>query len=219
VGSVSGHIDVTISGLTIDGHNSALTGGRTLNGVEIHTGAGIVNSIGSFDSNPGAYDTRLIVTNNTLQNFERYGVLIDNTADRTPRAGNDVSFNKIDNLPSGNNFGGERGRGIAYEENVYGSVTHNVITRVNVGWQNDNYNLASPGAGTLVDNNEIHAYHRGTFHNLQYQSATPITISNNTLITEAADASTTNFGIELASIYGIGATVTDSDVSGFWYGT
>ncbi|HNM24471.1 MAG TPA: right-handed parallel beta-helix repeat-containing protein, partial [Saprospiraceae bacterium] len=43
------HIDVTIDGLTIDGNNPALSGGRTLNGVQVHTGAGIVNSIGSFD--------------------------------------------------------------------------------------------------------------------------------------------------------------------------
>jgi hypothetical protein len=56
----------------------------------------------------------------------------------------------------------------AFEENTYGSVTFNVMTRVNVGWQDDNYNEASPGAGTLVDHNTIHTYHRGIFHNLQY---------------------------------------------------
>src|SRR6185295_3801632 len=96
--------------LTIDGHNAALSGGRTLNGVEIHTGAGIVNSTGSFDTNPGAYDVTMNVQNNVIQNLERYGVLIDNTPSTNPKAGNVVSHNKIDNLPSGNSFGGDRGR-------------------------------------------------------------------------------------------------------------
>ena len=132
VGSGSGHVDVTIKGFTIDGHNASLTGGRTLNGSEVHTGTGIVNSIGSFDSNPAAYDTTMIVQNNIIQNLERYGVLVDNVAARPAVTGNDVSFNRIDNLPSGNNFGGSRGRGIAFEENTYGSATFNVMTRVNV---------------------------------------------------------------------------------------
>src|SRR5207248_10465498 len=111
---------------TIDGHNSALTLGRTLNGVMVDTGAGIVNSTDSFDNNPHAYDVTMTVQNNVIQNLERYGVLIDNTADRAPKAGNDVSHNKIDNLPSGNNFGGDRGRAAAFEENVYGTFAYNV---------------------------------------------------------------------------------------------
>ena len=57
--------------------------------------AGITNSIGSFDSNPGAFDATLTVHNNIIQNLERYGVLVDNVAARTPVTGNDVSFNKI----------------------------------------------------------------------------------------------------------------------------
>src|SRR5262249_54648486 len=154
----------TIDGFLIDGHNDDLTNGRTLNGVEIDTGAGITNSVTSFDVNPGGYDVTMTVHNNVIQNLERYGVLIDGLPSTAPRGGNDVSFNKIDNIPSGNNFGGDRGRAVAFEENVYGKVTFNVMTRVNVGWQDDNYYLADPtGAGTLVDHNEIHTYHRGIF--------------------------------------------------------
>jgi len=137
-------VDVTINGFQIDGHNPALNSGRTLNGVEVHTGAGITNSTASFDTNPGGYNATMIVQNNIIQNLERYGVLADGVPATTPMAGTDVSFNKIDNLPSGNNFGGGRGRAIAFEENHYGSSTNNVITRVNVGWQDDNYSLASP---------------------------------------------------------------------------
>ena len=61
VGSASGHVNVTIDGFTIDGHNPGLTGGRVLNGVMIDTGAGIINSTGSFDTNPGAFDATMIV--------------------------------------------------------------------------------------------------------------------------------------------------------------
>lgn len=222
VGTVSGHVDVTVNGFTIDGHNDSLTGGRTLNGVEIHTGAGIANSIGSFDSNPGGYDATLNVQNNIIQNLERYGVLVDNTASRSAKAGNDISYNKIDNLPSGNNFGGDRGRATAFEENIYGTVSYNVITRVNVGWQDDNYDQASPGAGTLIDHNTISTYHRGIFHNLQYSNATAATISNNTISAETNGqfpASSTNFGIELASIFGtVGETVSNNNISGNVYG-
>ena len=53
----------------------------------------------------------------------------------------------------------------------------NKITRVNVGWQDDNHFQASTGPATVVSNNEIHAYHRGIFHNLQYQNASTATIS------------------------------------------
>ena len=219
LGSASGHLDVTIKGLTIDGNNPTLSGGRTLNGVEIHTGAGIVNSIGSFDSNPGGRDVKMTIQNNIIKNLERYGVLADGVTPAVALAGTDVSHNKIDNLPSGNLFGGDRGRGIAFEENHYGSATYNVISRVNVGWQDDNYYLASPGAATLIDHNTISSYHRGIFHNLQYGSANNITISNNTVSAESSNNSGTDFGIELASIQQtVGATVTNNNVSGKKYG-
>jgi hypothetical protein len=222
LGTNSGHINVTIDGLTVDGHNASLTGGRTLNGVEVDTGAGIVNSIGSFDANPGGYDVTMTASNDIIQNFERYGVLADNTAARTPTTGTLVSHNKIDNLPSGNNFGGGRGRAAAFEENVYGTFSDNVVTRVDVGWQDDNYNSASPGAGTLVTGNEIHTYHRGIFHNLQYQDATAITISNNKIFQETTGdfpASGSDFGIELASLQSaVGATLANNDDSGNTYG-
>jgi hypothetical protein len=225
VGSSLGHVDATIKGFTLDGHNAGISSGLVLNGVEIDTGAGIANSIDSFDRNPGAFDTTLVVQNNILQNLERYGVLVDNVPVRTPNSGNDVSHNKIDNLPAGNNFstpGGGRGRGVAFEENTYGTCASNVITRVNVGWQDDNYNLPSPGAATLVIGNTISTYYRGIFHNLQYQSATPATISGNNVQVETRgdhSASDSNFGIELASIQGaVNSTVTDNNVTNNIYG-
>ncbi len=206
VGNASSHVDATIKGFTLNGHNGNLSGGVTLNGVEIDTGAGIVNSINSFDTNPGSFDTTIIVQNNILQNLERYGVLVDSVPASTPNAGNDVSHNKIDNLPAGNNFstpGRGRGRGVAFEDNSYGTCTFNVMTRVNVGWQDDNFWQASPASGTLVASNTISTYHRGIYHNLQYQSATAATIQGNNIQVETGGdqpASSSNFGIELSSI-------------------
>jgi len=222
VGSVSGHVDVTIDGFTIDGHNDSLVGGRTLNGVEVHTGAGIITSTGSFDDETSGFDVTLDANNNVIQNLERYGVYISRNVAGTPLSGSVVSHNKIDNLPSGNNFGGERGRAAAFGWDVYGTFSDNVATRVNVGWQDDNHFQASPGAGTLVENNEIHTYHRGIFHNLQYGNATTATIRDNDIFVETNGdfpASTTNFGIELSSIQSaVGVTVEDNNVTGNVYG-
>ena len=228
LGTNSGPIAVTIDGFTIDGSNASLnTGGHsgvTLNGVDIDTGAGIDNSIGSFDANPGGFDVTMTVTNNVIENLERYGVLIDNTAASTAVAGNLVSHNKIDNIPAGDNSGDSsgRGRGAAFEDGVYGTFSYNVVTRVDVGWQDDNYFLASPGAGTVVDHNTITTYDRGIFHNLQYEGATPITISNNTISVETSGdfpATSIGFGIELSSIQSaVGATLTDNNVTGNVYG-
>ncbi len=221
VGTGSGHVDALIQGFTLDGHNPALTGGRILNGVEVHTGAGIANSAASFDTNPGAFNTTMTVQDNIIRNLERYGVLVDNIPSRPASAGNEVSHNQIDNLPSGNNFGGDRGRGVAFEENAYGICFSNVITRVNVGWQDDNYNEASPGSGTVVSHNFISTYHRGIFHNLQYQDATAALISDNTVTVAAGDSAATasNFGVELASIASaVGATASNNTVSNNVYG-
>ena len=223
VGTGSGHIDVTINGFTIDGNNPSLTNGRVLNGVQVHTGAGIISSTGSFDNETSGYDTTMIVTNNVIQNLERYGVYVSGVnSGAQVLAGNDASHNKIDNLPSGNNFGGDRGRGIAFGWDVYGSATFNVMTRVNVGWQTDNHFQASTGAGTVVSNNEIRAYHRGIFHNLQYGTASTATISDNNIFAETNGdfaASATNFGIEVASIAtAVGVTLTNNNSTGNVYG-
>ncbi len=218
----TGHLDVTINGFTLDGNNPILSGGRVLNGVEVHTGAGIVNSTNSFDTNPGGSDATMIIQNNIIRNVERYGVLADGVLPVKALAGTNVSYNKFDNIPSGDNFGGERGRAAAFVENHYGTFAYNVVTRVNVGWQDDNYYRASPGAGTVLEHNEIHTYRRGIFHNLQYSNATTARISNNTITKETSgdfDAATENFGVEIASVqHNVGATIDSNDVSGMKYG-
>lgn len=224
VGTNSSHVNVTIKGFELDGHNPNLSGGITYNEVMIDTGAGIVNSTDSFDANPGSFDTIVVVQNNIFQNLERYGVLLDTVPATTPTAGNDVSDNKFDNLPSGDNFNGNgnRGRAVAFEDNTYGTCIFNVMTRVDVGWQDDNYYLPSPGAGTLVASNTISTYRRGIFHNLQYEGATPAMIVGNNISVETNGdfpASTNNFGIEFASIQsGVSETAIGNNVTNNVYG-
>ena len=221
VGTNAGHINVTIKGFTIDGSNPALGAGRSLNGVDVHTGAGIISSTGSFDLETTGYDVTLTVQNNIIRNLERYGVYISGVSSgATVVYGNDVSHNKFDNLPSGNApYGGGRGRATAFGWNVYGSFTYNCVTRVNVGWQDDNHFKASPGAATLVSNNTISSYHRGIFHNLQKEMASNATITNNIISAESTNNSGTDFGVEIASIKdAVGATVTGNNVTGKTYG-
>ncbi len=176
-------ITVTIEGLTIDGNNAALptSEGRLLNGVYVDTGAGIINSTGSYDQNPGGTKTTMIIENNIIENLDRYGVLGD-TVGGTPQSGAIVSDNLITNIPSGNNYGGDRGRGVAFETNYYGTVSNNTITDVNVGYQNDNFYLPDPsGLGLQITNNTISTYHRGIFYNLVYDAASTGTISGNNI--------------------------------------
>ena len=74
----------------------------------------------------------------------------------------------------------------------------------------------------MVDGNTISAYHRGIFHSLQEQDATAASITDNDLSVETSGdfaASSTNFGIELASILGsVDVTVSGNDSTGNVYG-
>ncbi|MGA2439639.1 MAG: right-handed parallel beta-helix repeat-containing protein [Tepidisphaeraceae bacterium] len=217
-------ITVTINGLTIDGNSPLLptSEGRSLNGVYVDTGAGIDNSVGSYDQNPGGMATTMIVQYNIIENLDRYGVLGDAVNGSTALTGANVSYNKITNIPSGNNYTGDRGRGVAFEDNYYGSVTHNVITDVNVGYQNDNFYLADPsGQGLVIEDNTISTYHRGIFYNLMYDNASTGTIENNVLSVDnsglGADAN--NFGLEIISVEsGVGVTALNNSDTGSTYG-
>ena len=216
-------ITVTIEGLTIDGNNAALptSEGRLLNGVYVDTGAGIINSTGSYDQNPGGTKTTMIIENNIIENLDRYGVLGD-TVGGTPQSGAIVSDNLITNIPSGNNYGGDRGRGVAFETNYYGTVSNNTITDVNVGYQNDNFYLPDPsGLGLQITNNTISTYHRGIFYNLVYDAASTGTISGNNISVDntglGADAN--NFGLEIISVEsGVAVNVSNNSDTGSAYG-
>ena len=131
---------VTIDGLTIDGHNAAITtGGATLNGVSVNASSGVsnVDQLGTLFRIAG-----LTVQNNVIKNFTKFGVLGDGddylTSTPFVSSGNVIRNNKIDNVPAvdtapiGTFL---QGRGISIEDTFYASVTGNVITRAATGIQ------------------------------------------------------------------------------------
>ena len=145
---ITGH---HINGLEINGDNPNLPlgeGRQLLNGKYTFTGAGITNIQpgSSYDASPGTAGmaATMIIEDNVIENLDRYGVDAD-TVNGTPFASDAaVTHNYITNLPSGNLFGGDRGRGVQFEGNYYGTVGPNTITDVNVGYQNDGFYAARP---------------------------------------------------------------------------
>jgi hypothetical protein len=199
--------NVTLDGLTIDGHNPGLSGGVSLNGVSVNAANGV--------SNANTNINHLAVRNNVIRNLNANGVLGDLTAVGGVTSGDNViANNKIDNLPSLTTVG----RGVLVVNNFYAAITGNVLTRVRTGIQTNNFFLADPGAPALIDGNTVDEYVRGIFHNLQYQSASPWTISNNTVTADAA-AVTGNVGLQVISIQSaVSVTLLNNNVSGATYG-
>jgi hypothetical protein len=207
---------VTINGLTIDGSNPNLSGGVTLNGVNVNAANGVSNANTSID--------HLVVRDDIIRNFNENGVLGDLTAVGAQPSGlNLITENLIDNIPALATSDGNVGRGVSLVDNFYASVTDNVLTRVRTGIQSNNFNLADPDTdpnAAAIEGNTITFYVRGIFDNLQYQQASPWTISNNdlTYIPLAATAGY-NGGLFVFSIQdGASATIQNNNVTGARYG-
>ena len=127
--------NVTIDGLTIDGHNDALTAGTLLNGVSSNasTGDRQRRQLGSTSpSSPGSRPERLI------KDLTLFGVIGDindfSTSKLAVSTGNAIRNNQIDNIPT-RSTAPSPGRGISIEDNFYADVTGNVLTRVATGIQ------------------------------------------------------------------------------------
>ena len=58
------------------------------------------------------------------------------------------------------------------------------MTGVRTGIQTGNYYNANPGTTGSISNNQIGVWRLGIFHNLAYGSASPFTISDNTITAE-----------------------------------
>jgi hypothetical protein len=126
------------------------------------------------------------------------------------------SVKSIDNISSLTTVG----RGVELVDNFYASVTGNVLTRVRTGIQTNNFNLANPGPAAVIDGNTVTFYVRGVFDNLQYQSASPWTITDNTLTyLPLAATADYNGGLFVFSIQdGASATIQNNNVIGAKYG-
>jgi parallel beta-helix repeat protein len=206
--------DVTVDGLAFDGHNPALTGGVPMDGVEVHAACGISNWAGDHDA-AGAVAPRLTLKECTFAHFGYAAIDLDATP--APQAGTVVRDNYFTSLDPGNTPIYGWGVGIALEDNYYADVLNNHGDNIRKGVQPDNFWLANPGNPVSISGSDFRTWRMGVYENLQYQSASPFTISGNTF--RAESASTSNRGLTLSSIQdAVGVTVLNNDVIGGWIG-
>ena len=204
--------NVTISGFTIDGDNTAIASGFTsTTAADIDAAEGIT-----------VYETginNLSVTNNIIRNLSYFGVTLYDYPSAVPSSGHTISNNKIQDLgtydpASGIDFWGG---GVLLYNNQYAAVTNNCMTNVRIGVQTGNFHLANPGTAAFqeISDNTISARRRGIFHNLFYQSASPYTLDGNN-ITGISHASETAVwdGILIASMQNTGSTASDNNIDG-----
>ena len=174
--------NVTISGFTIDGDNTALTSGVTnpVAGADMNAGEGITS-----------YETginNLTVTNNIIKNLSYFGVTLYDYPAGVPSSGHVISGNKIQDMgtyndpspgPNNINFWGG---GVLLYNNQYAVVNNNCMDNVQKGVQTGNFYLPNPGAASAISNNTMTNVRKvGIFDNLHSGTASLIALSNNSI--------------------------------------
>lgn len=106
-------------------------------------------------------------------------------------------------------------RAVLSINNGYQNVTNNVFDHLSVGFQSNNHSQASPRGPVQVSNNTFTNISRyGIWNNLQYGTATPYTIANNT-ISGTYGATRPSYGIYITSLQGsVGTNVLNNTVTG-----
>lgn len=193
--------DVTIKGFTIDGDNPALTSGIIINGADVDA-CELVSGYEGVGN--------IVVENNILKHSTYSGVEFYNYTNPAATAGNYIRYNRFEDI-------GETtynwGIGVLVYNNFYADITDNVMTGVRTGVQTGNYYNANPGTTGSISNNQIGVWRLGIFHNLAYGSASPFTISGNTITAETYPGATKWNGLLLSSIGGaVDATITGNDI-------
>jgi len=166
--------NTVIDGFTLDGDNPLLTGGVILNGVDVNTSIAILNT--QQPSN------NLWIKHNIIKNFTRLGVLIQ-AASTDSIQGVTIEYNLIDNLSSGS----QSGRAIAFLNNVFGQIQHNIIRRTVTGININNTTRANNTASNIF-HNDIQTYVIGIIMGSNVSPNCEWLIKSNTLAT--ADLST-----------------------------
>ncbi|SDG13369.1 Por secretion system C-terminal sorting domain-containing protein [Dyadobacter soli] len=185
-----------IDGFTIDGDNTAFSGGVAMGSADVNAAEGIAATGGV---------TNLLIKNNIIRNLNYAGVDIYNdTNGGAATSGNTVSDNKFSNLlPS------TFGIGVLLYNNGYANVTNNVMTAVRIGVQTGNFYQADPGNSHAIESNTIEASRKGIWHNLTYASASNFSIKNNTIT--ALAGTILNDGIMVSSTQGTVAPVVENN--------
>lgn len=173
---------VTIDGCTVDGDNPDLSGGIALNEADGNALAGVANDPGP------AHVQSITVRNNIIKNLIR-GVYF--TGMDIGSSGNYIANNLFDNIPSSSPLG----RAILIPDCFYAEVSGNVMTRVYVGIQADDFHCT--GSPALIRDNTIESYRLGIWLHDHYGSSSPFTVQDNTVHTVAGASS--NVGLWFTS--------------------
>jgi uncharacterized repeat protein (TIGR01451 family) len=218
--------NVTIDGFTVQGSIAnppmGQSAGSTLaSGTTVYAAAGISNSsnVNTGGSAPSTTNiSGLTVQNNIVQDFTQVGVYGD-TSDYTPSTGNTITDNFITDIPN-NGLGGYYGEGVIIYDDFYAQITNNTITKVRTGIQTGNNAYSAGAYAPSISGNTVSAYVKGIYFNLQYDAATPFTISNNTITQADSTVSPTyNVGLLIQSIQGsVSSVIQGNNISGFLYG-
>lgn len=210
--------DVTISGFTINGDNTALTSGfSSTNGADIDAAEGIT----VYEDNVN----NLTAENNILKNLSYFGVTIYGGYDLIPpyaghgipSSGHSILNNKFEDFgtyDAGSNIN-LWGGGVLLYNNQYAAVSNNCMTNLRIGVQTGNYWQANPGAASsqVINNNTMSVRRRGVFHNLAYSAASAYTLSNNS-ITGVVNANETVWDGILLSSLSVPSTSTNNTING-----
>ncbi|MBK8490832.1 MAG: right-handed parallel beta-helix repeat-containing protein [Saprospirales bacterium] len=203
--------NVTITGFTIDGDNTALASGYTsTNGADIDAAEGVTVYVDNINN--------LTVTNNIFQNLSYFGVTLFGASYSAPATtGHTVSNNKFQDFGTYDATSGVDywGGGVLLYNSQYAAVTNNCMTNLRIGIQTGNFHTANPGAATyqVIDQNTMSTRRRGIFHNLHTGSPSPYTLSNNSITAIDNVNETVWDGILLASL-SVASTSTDNTIDG-----
>jgi len=188
--------NVTISGFNINGDNTSITSGfSSTNGADIDAREGIT-----------VYETgvnNLTVTNNIIENLSYFAVTLYDYPAGVPSTSHLIANNKIQNL--GTYDAGSTiafwGGGVLLYNNQYTDVTNNCMNNVRLGVQTGNFYQADPGSSAQITGNTMTNVRRtGVFHNLHYGSASPFTVSGNTITGSSYAGETKWNGVSLFSL-------------------
>lgn len=190
--------NVTISGLTIDGNNPALTSGfLSASGVDIDA----AEAITVYTDNR----SNLNVSKNIIKNLSYFGVTLYGASFSAPATtGHIIDDNLFQDFGTYDNASGIAfwGGGVLLYNNQYAQVSNNTGTNLRIGVQTGNFAQANPGAVQFqrIENNTFSTRRLGIFHNLAYSAASAYTLHANTF-TAIDHASEVNWdGISLASL-------------------
>jgi parallel beta-helix repeat protein len=173
--------NIVIDGFTFDGDNPAFGGTGNYN-----VSQGIAGVTGQAN---------ILLKNNIIKNMATVAVILaDDGGSMT--TGNSINNNKIDNINPTASFG----IGIYTGNNTYVNITNNCITNVRKGIQGgeNNYIANAGNVSPVWSGNAITSYKIGIWNNLAYGTATPVTITGNTVNTVPGSA--INSGILISSI-------------------